>query len=259
MSFDAVRARATLLQEFPKRRILVVGDLILDRYIRGAASRVSEEAPVLIVRVSHKESVLGAAANVARNLASLDVAVDLAGFIGNDPDGDQLLELCDECGIGRSAIVKSKTEPTTVKTRILAAEKQLLRIDEEQSDPRHEEDEAALIEALLARLSQVPHDAVILSDYAKGVCTQRLCQALIQASRDHGLPVFVDPKGRNWERYRGATSIKPNQREMFEISRDMGWPAEDPIEGAKRLREHLDLQFVALTLGPNGIALRATN
>lgn len=251
---DVLAVKAALLHGFLKQRVLVVGDLMLDRYLWGSANRISPEAPVPVVRVERRTVALGGAANVARNLCALGVATDLAGYLGRDADAEAFLAECAAHGIGTDAVIETDAACTIAKTRVLADERQVLRFDDETTRPYPPEDAAQLLDGIVAKIQAERPAAVILSDYAKGLATPAFCRALIAHCREAGVPVYVDPKGRDYDKYAGATAIKPNRAEMVELAQAMLWEAA-PIEAAKRLRERLDLEFVALTLGAHGIAL----
>lgn len=252
---DFLAVKTALLHRFPEQRILVVGDLMLDRYLWGAATRISPEAPVPVVRLNRRTTALGGAANVARNLRSLGVQVDLAGFVGLDRDADDFKSECEAYEIGTSAVVPIYDFCTVTKTRVIADDRQILRFDDEVTFPRTEPECDILLDAIRADLAGGVYAAVILSDYAKGVCTPYFCQALIGICKTAGIPVYVDPKGRDYQKYAGATAIKPNRGEMVELAQAMGWPTRNAIESAQKLREMLGLEFVALTLGAHGIAV----
>ena len=256
---DALAAKAALLHGFESRRVLVVGDLMLDRYLWGTAGRISPEAPVPVVHVQRRTVVLGGAANVARNLRSLGVTVELAGYVGYDADAGAFEAECRGHGIGTRAILALEGFCTIAKTRVVAEERQVVRFDDEVAHPRSDAEADALLQAIETCLAEAEYDAVILSDYAKGVCTPFFCEGLLARCRERAVPVYVDPKGRDYGKYAGATAIKPNRIEMVELARAMGWPDVDPVDAARRLREDLDLDFVALTLGAHGIAVVQPN
>ena len=255
MLLDTLAAKTALLHGFATRRVLVVGDLMLDRYLWGAASRISPEAPVPVVHVQRRTVVLGGAANVARNLRSLGVAVDLAGFVGHDADGAALTAECRAHEIGTDATLTIEGFCTIAKTRVLAEDRQIVRFDDETTHPRADAEIDALLGAINERLNEAVYDAIVLSDYAKGVASPRFCKVLIERCRARGIAVYVDPKGRDYRKYAGATAIKPNRAEMVDLAQAMGWPEGDPVDAARRLREMLGLDYVALTLGANGITI----
>ena len=196
------------LERYPGLTVWVVGDLMLDEYVMGAVDRVSPEAPVPVVRVRETEQRLGGAANVARQVAALGAKVSLLGTLGQDGAGDDLLRLCAAAGIDTHGVVRSAQRRTTRKLRVLGHSQQLLRMDWEDASPC----EAAVGTRMLEALAAETPDAVILSDYAKGVLTPRIIAAIIE--RAGKVPVVVDPKSRDFARYRGATTVTPNLREL---------------------------------------------
>lgn len=196
------------LERYPSLTVWVVGDLMLDEYVMGAVDRVSPEAPVPVVRVRETEHRLGGAANVARQVAALGAKVSLVGTIGTDAAGDDLLRLCAASSIDTHGVVRTAQRRTTRKLRVLGHSQQLLRMDWEDASPC----EAALADRMLEALATETPDAVILSDYAKGVLTPRVIAAITQ--RAGKAPVVVDPKSRDFTRYRGATTVTPNLREL---------------------------------------------
>ena len=254
MFHDILAVKSALLHGFSQQRVLVVGDVILDKYLWGKATRISPEAPVPVVCLDRETVALGGAANVAANLASLQVQVDLAGFVGDDSDALVVRRECEARKIGVEALLALPDYHTIAKTRVLADDRQLLRIDNEKTTPRAATEIDALLAVLFRNLETRNYGAVILSDYAKGVCQPGFCEKFIARCRELQIPVYVDPKGQDYAKYRGATAIKPNRLEMSEIAQIMGWP-RDPIEAARHLREFLDLDFVAVTLGAEGMAL----
>ena len=202
-----------LLAKLRNCQVVVVGDLILDRFIWGKINRISPEAPVPVVAVERTSMHPGGAANVAANLASLGVQdVSLLGVVGKDPAGRDLKMQVEDCQISSDGFVIDPTRVTTVKSRIMACQQQICRTDLEDRTPVSKE----LAQHLYKRFLEVLQgaDAVILSDYAKGVLTPDLCQLLINASKQLGVPVAVDPKTVDFSRYSGATLITPNLAEF---------------------------------------------
>ena len=228
-------------------RILVVGDVMLDRYWFGEVDRISPEAPVPVVRVARREDRLGGAANVARNIAALGAQVTLIGVIGDDEAGASIQTLAAADGV-HAELVRDPQRHTTLKMRVLGRQQQLLRVDfEEQPDA------AALdrVESAFAR-ELGRHDIVILSDYAKG--TLERVGHLISLARAAGIPVLVDPKGDDYTRYRGAALVTPNRSEMQQaVGR---WNTEAELtERAQRLRGELDLDALLVTRSEQGMTL----
>jgi rfaE bifunctional protein kinase chain/domain len=228
-------------------RVLVVGDVMLDRYWFGEVERISPEAPVPVVRVARREDRLGGAANVARNVAALGGHVTLVGVLGEDEAGDSVRRLSSEAGI-QADLIADPSLHTTLKMRVLGRQQQLLRVDFEQHPVQ-----AALdsVDAALAR-HLASHDIVVLSDYAKGVLTR--VESLIALARAAGVPVLVDPKGDDYARYRGATLVTPNRSEMQQaVGR---WNSEAELtDRAQRLRADLDLEALLVTRSEQGMTL----
>ena len=249
-----------LLRAMIGRQVLVVGDAMLDSYTYGSSARISPEAPVQVVQVEREESMLGGAANVARCLAALGARVSLACVTGDDPQAQQLIAEAQGLKIGTSLIVKDPSRPTTVKNRIVAGRQHLLRIDREGRAPLNDE----LVRKFAQQTAEAAKtaDAVLLSDYRKGVLTDEVCAAAIQAAGNR--PVLVDPKGRDWERYKGATVVKPNWKEAqaFLGSRDsyvlgLRHTSDDAVceESAHQLRCGVGIKNVMLTRSERGVSL----
>ncbi|TFL13585.1 D-glycero-beta-D-manno-heptose-7-phosphate kinase [Pusillimonas caeni] len=230
-----------------RSRVLVVGDLMLDRYWFGEVERISPEAPVPVVRVARREDRLGGAANVARNIVSLGAQATLVGVVGDDEAGRRIAALSQQEGIDARLVVDPQL-PTTLKMRVMGRQQQLLRVDfEETPDGGCLDMLKGDVEALIAR-----HDMVVLSDYAKGALAR--VEGLIQAARAAGIPVLVDPKGHAYRRYAGATIITPNRAEMTDaVGR---WSTEAELEErAQRLRGELSLEALLVTRSEQGMTL----
>jgi len=238
---------------FGARRVLVVGDLMLDRYLWGEVLRISPEAPVPVVRLARRSETAGGGANVARNLAALGLEVQLAGVTGDDEGRAALLAALATDGIQTPAVMVARDRSTTVKTRVIGNHQQMIRIDEESNRPLPAADETVLVEAILPLLPGA--SALVLSDYAKGVLSPPLCHRLVVAARAEGIPVLVDPKGRDFAKYAGASLITPNRAELAWAT---GVPREDLsglLAAAGKLRRELDLGLLVLTLSELGLAL----
>ncbi|HKX46856.1 MAG TPA: PfkB family carbohydrate kinase, partial [Planctomycetota bacterium] len=197
------------LDELGLPRVLIVGDLILDRYITGEVHRISPEAPIPVLAAGQLEERLGGAANVAANLRSMDAEVEVIGVVGDDENGRGLLALMREIGVSTDGCVADPSRPTTVKARMVSGVQQILRVDWEQSRPVRADVERALLDGLEERVRAA--DAVVLSDYGKGALTEPVLRRVIDASRAARVPVLVDPKGADYARYRGATLLTPNR------------------------------------------------
>lgn len=234
------------------KKLLVVGDVMLDKYIWGDVGRISPEAPVPVVHATHSSNQPGGAANVAMNIARLGADVQVVGFTGGDEDEKLLLERLHSNRILPNCIV-SNGFPTISKLRILGARQQMLRIDHERIGERPKEEYNRLIEAVLAQLPGL--DAVVLSDYAKGVLTREVCQNIIVHARKLNIPVLVDPKNVDFSIYRGATTICPNLRELSQALR-IGMENVDALfDACERLIPQIDIEFLTATLSEKGIAI----
>lgn len=238
------------LDRFPARHVWVVGDVMLDEYLTGAVERVSPEAPVPVVRVRGSEHRLGGAANVARQIATLGARVTLAGIIGEDEAGKRILELCTAARIDSRAVISVSARQTTRKLRVLGHSQQLLRLDFEDAEQCAGELSVQMLGALGAA---PPPDAIVLSDYAKGVLTQ---DTLAGIARVRGrVPMIADPKHRDFSRYRGATTLTPNLREL-EAAAGRALDAADTaaLTGAAReLMARAGLDSMVITLGDRGM------
>lgn len=239
-------------QTWTSKRLLVIGDVMLDRYIWGEVSRISPEAPVPIICASHESEQPGGAANVAMNLARLGAQVTVIGFVGEDRNRDLLVESLQSNGIA-SELVSSTGFPTITKLRIISGRQQMLRLDNERAGHRSNEDYECLVRAALPRIAEA--DAVILSDYAKGVLSEHVCQQVIQAAKGQGVPVLVDPKNSDFSRYRGATTICPNLSELSAALRHGSQDLTSLLQSAESMVETLGLEFLTATLSEKGIAL----
>jgi rfaE bifunctional protein kinase chain/domain len=240
------------MSPFPKEaiaqsRVLVVGDVMLDRYWFGEVERISPEAPVPVVRVVKREDRLGGAANVARNIVALGAKATLVGLVGQDEAAQRMHALLTEAGI-EAHLIADSAHPTTLKMRVLGKQQQLLRIDfEEKPTPSLLKSLSDHVEKLLA-----VHDVVVLSDYAKGALAQ--VEVLIELARKKGLPILVDPKGTDYQRYRGATLVTPNRSEMQQAVG--AWSSEQTLnERAQALRQELSLEALLVTRSEQGMTL----
>lgn len=230
-------------------KIIVVGDVMLDRYIHGVVERISPEAPIPILRRTRIEDRAGGAANVAANLASLGADVTLAGAIGADQAGGTLNELCR--AVGKQYLTLNSTFGlTTVKERYVCAGQQMLRVDQDGERPT-ERALGDIMQGVCGQLHTQGAAALILSDYAGGVLADP--QPMIRCAREAGVPVYVDPKGTDWGRYRGATLIKPNEAELRAM---VDWnpnDASDMRAGIDMLLHEYDIDSMLVTQGAGGM------
>lgn len=242
-----------LLRQFIGRNVVVVGDTMIDHYMMGAVTRICPEAPVPILEFSEEQYTIGGAGNVAKCAAALGAQVELIGVVGNDPLGEKLKSIANGFGIQVAGLLVDRSRPTTCKTRIVAGSQQILRVDREHR---------SLISEILQRRirSEIERcarwaDVFILSDYAKGVLPDSVCQTAITAAA--GKPVVVDPKGLNWKRYSRATVIKPNRKEAQIIGGSQIVKPEDAVSVGSTIGKDFQIEHVLLTLGAQGAVLVA--
>jgi D-beta-D-heptose 7-phosphate kinase / D-beta-D-heptose 1-phosphate adenosyltransferase len=238
---------------FNGQRVLVIGDVMLDRYLWGMVEKVSPEAPVPVVRLDHQSHTAGGAANVATNLSMLGCRVSVIGVIGADVDGRQLLELLRSSNIDTSAILPMTDRPTICKTRILGGKQQMLRLDVEKSGEFNMELNGLILSGFEAQVSGCA--AIILSDYGKGVLSRAVCQAIIRRGHELGIPIFVDPKGLNYEKYAGCDVISPNRMELAQATSTDPKDLELLLQKGQQLRSDLHFGHLVVTLGELGITL----
>jgi rfaE bifunctional protein kinase chain/domain len=233
--------------QFAKTNLLVVGDVMLDRYWFGDSDRISPEAPVPVVQVSKVDERLGGAANVARNVAALGANTTILGVVGEDEAGNRIGELLRQSGVNSQLEIDPKV-PTTVKLRVIARQQQLIRLDFEETPSQ------TALEQKLARFEKalVSADVLVLSDYGKGALSQ--VATMIETARAQNKVILVDPKGEDYEKYRGATLITPNRSELRQV---VGrWVDEDDLtQRAQDLRRSLGIQALLLTRSEEGMSL----
>jgi D-beta-D-heptose 7-phosphate kinase/D-beta-D-heptose 1-phosphate adenosyltransferase len=234
-------------------RILIVGDIMLDRFIYGAAERLSPEAPVPVLKFDRESVMPGGAANVARNVSEFGASVELIGLVGRDGAHAELRGLIDGSPGCRLSAVESDRRRTTVKSRFVADRQQILRVDMEDVRPADTEEAQDLIAAIAEAVDRA--DLIILSDYAKGVLTPDVVRAAIEAGRTHGLPVVVDPKTIDFRRYEGATVVTPNLNELERALRHSCPDDDTVIAGATELMRQASLGAILVTRGGQGMTL----
>ncbi len=235
-------------------KIFIIGDLMLDHYIEGDASRLSPEAPVPVVNVTKERYVLGGAANVALNLLSLGASISLAGLVGDDNAGKRLVRMAQQSSIDTSAILTDSNRPTTIKSRVMVQKHQMLRIDKEVTTALND----SYAEALLNKIKQQINlcDMVVLSDYNKGVICSRFAQDIIALANAAGKKIIIDPKGHNYNKYKGAFIIKPNRKELQEVAHIGALQTPELLEeAAMKLRVDTQSNYIITTLSQDGIAL----
>jgi D-beta-D-heptose 7-phosphate kinase/D-beta-D-heptose 1-phosphate adenosyltransferase len=248
-----------LVERFGRPRICVVGDLMLDRYVFGDAERVSPEAPIQILKVAQEECRLGGAGSVTNNLLALGARVSVFGLVGDDGAGREVLARLKAAGARTTGVVRAKGRPTTIKARFVGRAQhrhpqQVLRVDWEDTRPLDRPTEDRLLARLESALAGA--QAVLISDYNKGVLTPRLTQQVIRLAKRHRLPVVIDPiKGREYDKYRGATLLTPNRLETH-LATGIALTSPQAIRrAARQLMETLSLDALVITLDKDGAYL----
>jgi len=246
------QALLSLIDRLGSPHVLIVGDLILDRYVTGEVSRISPEAPIPILAARMADQRLGGAGNVAANLCAMGARTEVLGVVGDDALGAALLGLLAEIGVSTGGCVRDRARPTTEKTRLVGGGHQMLRVDWEDASPVQPDIANLLTEGVAERVAR--SQAVVLSDYGKGVLTPAVLAAVIGAARAARVPVLVDPKGNDYSPYRGATLVTPNRKEAEEA---LGRPLPD-FDSLPRAVSDLigiaDLEHAVITLGSDGMA-----
>ncbi|HYH02563.1 MAG TPA: D-glycero-beta-D-manno-heptose-7-phosphate kinase [Bacillota bacterium] len=252
---DRAAVAQFLVEKIFECRILVIGDIMLDRYFYASVQRISPEAPVPIAKVERQNETLGGAANVAHNLARLGCQVELLGMAGEDENRQTLIKLLEAQAIGHRGIVVTN-RPTTTKLRVIGGHQQMLRLDFEDAGPVAANNLRKLKTVFDEQLGQV--QAVIISDYAKGICTNEFCQYIIKQCLNKAISVIIDPKGVNWRKYRGANFITPNLKELNEVAalRKTVINEDLPVKTAAELvRKRYGLGNVVVTRSEKGFSL----
>lgn len=236
-----------------KQHALIIGDVMLDRYLIGDVGRISPEAPVPIVLVKEQNERAGGAANVAANLSLLGIKAHIIGCVGDDAEATNLQKLMSDMGIDTASVISSTSRPTVAKTRVLGGHQQMIRLDQESQAAYNDEENTQLLNAVQAQLALKP-SIVILSDYAKGLLSETICQQIIKQCREQNISVLVDPKGSDYSKYQGATALTPNKKETAEACQTSTDDA-DLIDKAAMLKNSLNLEFLTVTRGEEGITL----
>lgn len=247
-------ALGQIIESMTGKAILVVGDIMLDRFISGTVERISPESPVPVLSIRRENRMLGGAGNVVSNLSGLRARPILLSVTGADEDGAAVRALAEGMGADCAGLFVDPGRPTTVKTRFLARHQQLLRADSEQTTPISPDFSARILKSAAAVLPEV--GAVVLSDYGKGVLTEDLISGLIAAAHARNLPVLVDPKGRNYARYRGASVVTPNRKELTEAND--GSPLTDDesiVAAAHRICASSGLAAMVVTRAAEGMTI----
>jgi len=246
---------STLLSMLPGKRVVCIGDLMLDRYVEGRVNRLSPEAPIPVLEVQRESAMLGGVGNVLRNLSALGVAAELVAAIGVDRAGHELAALVGRESHVTPRLVSIADRRTSVKTRFVVGNQQLLRADEEANSPIEAVDVRSLLDDATAAMAAAPGAPVVLSDYGKGVLSDAVVATLIAQARAERRLVIVDPKGRDFSRYRGATLLTPNRQELSQAT---GMPTEtdeEVIAAGRKLIDDCGIDSVLATRSERGMTL----
>lgn len=236
-----------------KPNILVIGDLMIDHYLWGSCDRISPEAPVQVVNVKKESSVLGGAGNVINNLFTLGATVDVISVIGDDNVANELKSLLEKIKISTSNLIVENNRKTSKKSRLIASQQQVLRYDMESIDDINEESHKKIISNLEKNIKK--YSSIILSDYGKGVLTTKLTQDIINIANKNGVKVLVDPKGKDYSKYKGSYTLTPNKKEAQEATNIDIKDENSLINALKNLKEKCDLEVSLITLSEQGIAI----
>ncbi|TLT08326.1 D-glycero-beta-D-manno-heptose-7-phosphate kinase [Aliarcobacter thereius] len=240
-----------------KPNILVVGDLMIDHYLWGSCDRISPEAPVQVVNVKKESATLGGAGNVINNLVALGSDVEVISVIGDDSVANELKLLLDEIGVNSNNLVIEKDRKTSKKSRLMASNQQVLRYDSESVENINEESSNNILKAISKNIKS--YDAIILSDYKKGVLTDSLTQNIIKIANENSIKVLADPKGKDFSKYKGAYTLTPNKKEAIEATNIDIKDDNSLILALKDLKQKCNLDISLITLSEQGIAIYDEN
>ena len=236
-----------------KPNILVIGDLMIDHYLWGSCDRISPEAPVQVVNVKKESSVLGGAGNVINNLVALGSVVDVISVIGNDSVANELKSLLEKIDVPTSNLVVENNRKTSKKSRLIASQQQVLRYDMESIDDINENSHKQIIQTLEKNIDK--YSSIILSDYGKGVLTTNLTKEIIKIANKNSIKVLVDPKGKDYSKYKGSYTLTPNKKEAMEATNIYIKDESSLIEALKSLKTQCELEVSLITLSEQGIAI----
>ncbi|MCB9097653.1 MAG: D-glycero-beta-D-manno-heptose-7-phosphate kinase [Arcobacter sp.] len=236
-----------------KPNILVIGDLMIDHYLWGSCDRISPEAPVQVVNVKKESSVLGGAGNVINNLFALGASVDVISVIGNDNVANELKSLLEKIEVSSSNLIIEENRKTSKKSRLIASQQQVLRYDMESINDISENSSNKILDNL--KLNIKKYDSIILSDYGKGVLTTNLTKQIIEIANQNDVKVLIDPKGKDYTKYKGSYTLTPNKKEAMEATNIEINDEKSLIEALENLKQKCDLEVSLITLSENGIAI----
>ncbi|MEZ4693116.1 MAG: D-glycero-beta-D-manno-heptose-7-phosphate kinase [Aliarcobacter sp.] len=236
-----------------KPNILVIGDLMIDHYLWGSCDRISPEAPVQVVNVKKESSVLGGAGNVINNLFALGANVDVISVMGDDTVANELKDLLEKIEVSSSNLIVEKNRKTSKKSRLIASQQQVLRYDMESIDDISEESSNKILENLKVNIKK--YNSIILSDYGKGVLTTNLTKEIIKIANKNNIKILVDPKGKDYSKYKGSYTLTPNKKEAMEATNIDIKDEKSLIKALEDLKQKCDLEVSLITLSENGIAI----
>lgn len=242
-----------VLERLARPRVLVIGDLILDRYVTGDVERISPEAPIPVLNAKSTQEKLGGSGNVAANLRAMEAEVEIVGVVGNDSHGRRIVGMMQDQGVVTDGVVVDAARPTTEKTRMVSGVQQVLRVDWETTRAIPDECARRIVSELPQRIARA--GALIISDYGKGLLTRVVLAGAIEIAKRHGVPVLVDPKGSDFTRYKGATLITPNRKEAEEALGRRLPELKDIPQAAQDLMRVADLSAAVITLSRDGMFL----
>ena len=243
-----------IVRAFTGRSVLVIGDLMMDEYLWGRATRISPESPVMVVDVDRDSSVPGGAANVVNNVLALGGSVGVLGVVGADAKGEELRRALESRGATIEGIIADSSRPTTRKTRIVAHNQQVMRVDREQTHRISDELSRLLIDRL--RAAALKTEAIIISDYNKGVLSELLARAAVQVAREHGITLTANPKPLNAKLLEGADLVSLNQSEAEAVAGNgVSFDSVDLEDAGRRLRETLSVDSLVITQGSRGLSV----
>jgi len=246
-----------VFKEFSSKKIIIIGDVMIDTYISGKVNRISPEAPVPVVNFETKEHRLGGAANVALNIKALGAKPYICTIVGNDDNGKLMEKLINENHLAKDGVIYSDERITTVKTRIIGNNQQLLRIDNEESGPVSKQLEFGIVERIKEIVSKEQIDAIILQDYNKGVLTPKVIEGVIEFANSKNIPTAVDPKKDNFLAYKNVTLFKPNLKELKEgLDIDFEYQPNEKepfLNAIEQLKSIITPKYTFITLSEHGV------
>jgi len=236
-----------------KPNILVIGDLMIDHYLWGSCERISPEAPVQVVDIARETTVLGGAGNVINNLIALGSEVSVCSVIGDDENGVELKSMLEKIGVDTKRIITQGARKTSKKSRVIASSQQVIRYDKESKDNIENKSVSNILDSLVGDISKF--DAIILSDYGKGVLREELCHGVISLAKNHNIKVLVDPKGSDFSKYKGSFLLTPNKKEAI-LATGIDIKDDDSLKKALvKLKKECDLEISLITLSEDGISI----